>query len=271
VATERHAAKGKARASNPEISAPASRARKPRPNGSTAGYAQSTKMTPLLEQFAIEYLVDFNAAAAWRRANGKLGRPIPKNCAAAGYNALKHPMVQQRAAKAREIALAKAGITVEKTETEIARMAYIDIGDLYRADGTFKAFHEMSEDARHAIVAVETEELFDFSDEEDVRKRLYDVEGAVRALLEVANAMKPGELGALAVPVAALRGWAKPPKSDEKSPKYLVGYLRKVKLADKRGAVEMAARRDGIFKDKLVHEAGSSLEAIIAASHAVPA
>lgn len=219
-------------------------------------------MTPLLEQFALEYLVDFNAAAAWRRAHEKIGKPVPKNCAAGGYNALKHPMVQQRAAKAREIALAKAGITVEKTETEIARLAYVDIADAFDGQMMLKPLHAMSEETRRCIASVEVEELYERVGP-DADKLLDELLPMVRDLVA---AKTPAEMAST---VIAIKGWLADMPDEDSRERVLIGHLRKVKFWDKPKSLEMAARRDGIFKDKLVHEAGASLEKIIADSYKV--
>lgn len=261
MATERHAAKGKARASNPENSASA-RVRKPRPNGSTAGYAQSTKMTPLLEQFALEIVKDFNGAAAWRRANAALGRKIPKNAAASACQALKHPMVQQRATNARAIALAKAGISVEKTETEIARLAYVDIGDAFDGQMMLKPLHLMSEETRRCIAAVEVEELYERAGP-DADKLLDEI---LPMLRDLTGASTPEAIAGI---IAAIKGWLKDMPDEDSRERVLIGHLRKVKFWDKPKNLEMAARRDGLFKDKVVHEAGASLEKIIAQSYQV--
>lgn len=65
---------------------------------------------------------------------------------------LKHPavqkIIQERTAKAMEL----AGVSIERTLREVARIAYADPRRLFRADGTPIPIHELDEDTA-AIVA----------------------------------------------------------------------------------------------------------------------
>jgi hypothetical protein len=224
----------------------------------------SAASTPLREQFAIELLVDFHVHNAWIRAHVALGMQPPKRTGAA-YVALKDPYIADKMQALRAEAQNRAGINVERTEREIARLAYVDISQFYDADGRLLALHLIPEDARRAIVSVETEELFEFEEGEDPETALQELDPIVRDLVAAAKKVDiiPTEIKGF---LKALEVWQRPAKRDRRS-KHLIGYVRKVKIADKRGALELAGRRDGIFKDKVVHEAGSSLEKIIAESY----
>lgn len=233
---------------------PASRPRRVRP------------LTPVAERFAIEYCVDLHIQKAWARAHEALGLKAPSKKAHTPYRLLRDPRVQQRCQMTRIAAIKKAGITVEKTEAEIARLAYVDIGELYRPDGTFKPLHEIPEDSRRAIVGIEVEELYDFSDEEDAFARLDEADALVAQLLAAMPKPVPEPI---ALAVKELARWAKP-KKDGKRQKYHIGRIHKVKLADKKGSLELAGRRDKLFTDKVEHGLSASLESIIAESHKVP-
>jgi phage terminase small subunit len=50
-----------------------------------------------------------------------------------------------------------------------------------------------------------------------------------------------------------------------------IGHLKKVKLADRKGNLELLGRHLKLFTDKVEHEAGASLEQILARSMAPPA
>lgn len=228
----------------------------------------SAPSTPLREQFALEILIDFDIKAAWQRANAALGFKVPKTAAGA-YKALKDPNLNELIQARRAEVLNRAGINVERTEREIARLAYVDISQFYDTNGLLLPLHLIPEDARRAILSVESEELFDFSDEEDVRRRLDEAEVAIGALLGAVQAMKGEAIpAALALPLGQLKAWARPAKG--KSHKYLVGHVKKVKIADKKGALELAGRRDGIFRDRIEHSGSVTLEQIIAESHKEP-
>lgn len=222
-------------------------------------------------QFALELLVDFNVNEAWHRAHKALGTKPPAKRSGGAWVAMKDPAIAQMMTQLRAEAMNRAGINVERTEREIARLAYVDIAAFYDDRNCLRNIHDIPPEHRAAIVKIETDELFDFSDEGDVRRRLDSLELAATTLLATANSMKPGELGALAVGVAALRGAMKPAKPGDKRPKYLIGYTKKISIADKKGALELAGRRDGIFKDKVLHDVGETLEKIIADSYKVPA
>ena len=51
------------------------------------------------------------------------------------------------------------GLTVDRTLREVARVAYFDPLSIYNEDGSLKALHEMTPDARAAIASIKTEEL----------------------------------------------------------------------------------------------------------------
>lgn len=223
-------------------------------------------MTALQERFALEYPVDMHVGNAWKRAHESMGKTPPKS-ESGGRRALKNPHVLHRITLARTAAIQKAGLTVERTEVEIARLAYIDIGLLYNADGTFKGLDQIPEDARRAIVAIEVEELYEFDDEEDAEQLKQQLLPLLRDLvvhLDLAKLEPPTR-----AVVAAVKALIKPAK-DGKRHKHYVGRIHKVKLADKKGALELAGRRHKMFTDKVEHDVGTRLEDILAKSLEVP-
>lgn len=183
---------------------------------------------------------------------------------------MRNPLVAARMTLARTSALKQAGITVAKTETEIARLAYVDIGQLFDGEGCFKALEDIPEDARRAIVAIEVEELFDYSEEEDDFARLESVEILVAQLLGAVKSIKKegGLPAALTLPIDSLERWAKP-RSEKNRRKHYIGRVKKIKLADKKGALELAGKRDKLFTDRVEHGLSATLEDILAKSYQV--
>lgn len=219
------------------------------------------------ERFCIEYCVDLNAAKAYLRASAP---SQPKGAKQSAHRLLGRIDVQARLAQLFEKREKLAWITVEKTEREIARMAYVDIADLFDDRNCLLPLRQMPEDARRAIVSVETEEIYDFSDEADDLTRLEEVEALISTLLGAAQTLKKGGIPEpLAFPLSQLERWAKPKKEGDRRKRF-IGYTKKVKLADKKGANELAGKRDGLFKEKVEHSADSqTLEALVAASRKV--
>lgn len=60
---------------------------------------------------------------------------------------------------ATEKAAAIAGLTVERTLQEIARLAYSDPRKLFRLDGSMKPIHELDDDTAATIASVEVDEI----------------------------------------------------------------------------------------------------------------
>lgn len=236
---------------------------------------KTRELTPLLKQYAAELFADAvpDPVRAYRRACEKVGRPIPKSSSRA-YGALEDPRFRAFAQKLRapreimqDVHMAATTLTVHRTEQEIARLSYFDIADLYDSANCLKRVADIPEDARRAIVAVEVDEIFEFSESEELVARLDKVEDLVPLLLAgLPKAVITPEIAGI---VDSLRRWASPKKNERK--RHLIGYTRKVKLADKKGALELAGRRDGIFKDKVEHSGSVTLEQILAESHKAPA
>ena len=60
----------------------------------------------------------------------------------------------------------KLDISVERVIRELARVAFFDPLEFWNEDGTVKPLHEMSEDARRAIVGLDVAEMFEGSGEQ---------------------------------------------------------------------------------------------------------
>jgi len=113
-------------------------------------------LTGKQEAFCHEYLVDFNASAAAKRAGYS-----ERSARSTGHSLLKHPAVQ---ARLKVLALERTksvDASVELVLRELMNIATFDIADLYDEDGRLKPIHDIPEGARKAIAAVDAEELWE--------------------------------------------------------------------------------------------------------------
>lgn len=70
---------------------------------------------------------------------------------------LKEPEVAKMIAAGAEKAVAVAGLSVERTLLEVARIAYADPKHLYRTDGSLIPIAELSDDVRATVASVEVD------------------------------------------------------------------------------------------------------------------
>jgi phage terminase small subunit len=113
-------------------------------------------MTPKQELFALEYLKDLNATAAYKRA-GYSGKGNSAEATAAQL--LRNPKVAAKIQEAMDKRTSKLEITAETVLQEIARLAFVDISQAYDENNRLKPLHEMPEDVRRAIASIEVGEL----------------------------------------------------------------------------------------------------------------
>jgi phage terminase small subunit len=88
------------------------------------------KLTAKQAAFVAEYLVDFNSAAAARRAGYSV-----KTAQAIGVENLRKPLVQQAIQAAMLARQERVEITQDMVVRELAAMAFLDIRRLFDADG----------------------------------------------------------------------------------------------------------------------------------------
>jgi len=114
-------------------------------------------------RFAEEYVVDFNATQAAVRSG------YSKHTAKQqGSRLLSKADIQARVAELMAATSRRLGITVERTQQEIARIAYGDRRRLYNEDGSLKLPHELDDDAAALLSSLETEEVYAGKGEERV-------------------------------------------------------------------------------------------------------
>jgi phage terminase small subunit len=115
------------------------------------------RLTPKQEGFALAYIELQNCSAAYRAAYNTANMKR-KTVHEAASRLLKNSKVAARIAELKAPAIIAAGLSVERTLQEIARVAYADPRRLYRADGTLVPIVELDEDAAGMIAAIEVDE-----------------------------------------------------------------------------------------------------------------
>lgn len=129
-----------------------------KPPGRKAG------LTPQMERFAREYVVDLDAGAAALRAGysatGK-GSAATKAC-----HLLRRPDVAALVASLKAVQAERLDIKADDVLRELLRLARVDIGEAFDADGKLKPIKDIPVDVRRAISGVEVDELFEGHGEE---------------------------------------------------------------------------------------------------------
>ncbi len=98
--------------------------------------------------FVSEYLTTGNATHAYKKAYGIENDNV---AAVNAHNLLRNPKIQAYIEKFKSTIMEKAEVTIERTVAEIARIAFADIGQVYKA----KKVSELPEDIRRAISEVQ--------------------------------------------------------------------------------------------------------------------
>ena len=130
------------------------------PRAFEAGSAVTTRkkdeeLTAFHKLFILEYLIDLNATAAFIRAGGD---PFTAERQAArllrrGHNVARHVKIAlaERAAR--------VGLSADRVLREWGRMAFGDVRNVLRADGSLKNPHEYTEDDAAMIKGVKTRRI----------------------------------------------------------------------------------------------------------------
>lgn len=118
-----------------------------------------TKLTAKQRAFCEEYLIDLNASQAAMRAGYS-----KKTSPAIGTENLHKPLIAAYIAAELKKRSEATGITAERVLREMGRIAFADIREFYKEDGSLKSVTELGDDAAAAMAGMDIEELFDFSD-----------------------------------------------------------------------------------------------------------
>ncbi len=113
-------------------------------------------LTQKQEKFAQAVITENSLSDAYRAAydcSGMSGKTINEEASILA----DHPKVAPRIAELRDRLEKAADVTLERWMREQARIAFLDVRDLYNDDGMLKPLSEMSADARAAIASIDIE------------------------------------------------------------------------------------------------------------------
>lgn len=113
----------------------------------------TTGLTDLQQRFCQEYLKDFNATAAYIRAGYKAKRTAAER---ASSRLLRNVEVQAYLAKRINKAERKSEVTLEKTVSEVAKLAFSDITDTLRYGDEGVCFKDSEELPRSVTSTIES-------------------------------------------------------------------------------------------------------------------
>ncbi|WP_272970439.1 terminase small subunit [Comamonas terrigena] len=168
-------------------------------------------LNPKQERFAAEYLIDLNATQAAIRAGYSA-----KTAYSQGERLLRHVEVAKAIQAGQKARAVRTEITQDRVLQELGRIAFFDIRQLYRPDGTMKDPAEMDADTAAALASIE------------VREELERGTGD-----EEADVVAPG---------GATR---------RKRGELVGGYTIKTRVFDKVATLQLAMRHLGMLNDKL--------------------
>ena len=116
----------------------------------------SKGLTPKQERFCEEYIRDLNSSAAYRRAGYNARGNAAEAAASRLLSDVKVAAVIATAMKARS---KRTQVTADRVLKELARVAFLDIGNAFTSEGGLKPINEMDEDTRRAVAGIEVNEL----------------------------------------------------------------------------------------------------------------
>jgi Terminase small subunit len=90
---------------------------------------KDTKLSPKRQRFVDEYLVDYNASAAWIRAGYSA-----KSAGSSANHALKEPLVIAAIEEARKALSERTGVTQDEVRRELKSLAFAERGKVKDAD-----------------------------------------------------------------------------------------------------------------------------------------
>ena len=184
---------------------------------SNAGKPRATDQRP---ELFVRYFCEGKSGTEAARLAGY----APKSAHVAASRLLRKDKVRAAIDAFNRAATEAAGITVERTRRQIARLAYADVGELFDEAGALRPVHTLSPDARAQVASIEVDEIFHGTGDERrvigvTRKvRLRDMGKALDQCIDIlgmARATDPGTGGAgLHVTVVPWSRWRSSGSSD---------------------------------------------------------
>lgn len=152
------------------------------------------KLTPRRQEFVRQYIKSLNAAAAARAAGYS-----PASARHEGSRLLANDHVQQAISEARSALAEREAVTTERIVSELASIAFADLGDFFRLDGSVAVidFGNLPIGATKALESITVDEYVEGRGDsaENVRRirvRLHDKRAALVDLAKVLGMFNDG-------------------------------------------------------------------------------
>lgn len=151
----------------------------PGTRGAAQRQVEIVKITPRMERFVEEYVVDLNATAAARRAGYSAASAHVQ-----GERLLRHAEIAQRIQARQQALSASTNITAERVLREYARLAFLDIRKAFDAEGRLKPVRDLDDDTAAAIAGmdIESETAKDGTVTRTAKLKFTDKKGALDSL-----------------------------------------------------------------------------------------
>lgn len=174
----------------------------------------SQKLTLKQEAFCLRYIETGNATEAYRLAYDAKGMK-PASVSRKAFELLENVKITAYLAELKARQLKRHDVTVDRVLQEYARLAFLDIRKAFDPEGNLRPIHELDDDTAAAIAGLEVEHI--------------------RKPLEANEELEGQPHG----------GALKRNRGTE-----TIGHLAKIKLSDKRAALDSLARHLGMFVDR---------------------
>ncbi|OWK36917.1 terminase small subunit [Fimbriiglobus ruber] len=169
--------------------------------------------TPKQEKFCQKYIELGNASEAYRQAYDAENMS-PEAIGVEACRLLQNPKVALRIEDLQRLHLKRHEVTIDRVVAEYAKLAFLDIRKAFDSDGNLKPIHEMDDDTAAAISGLEVEVKRVFGEASDEYESQPHGGALKRAHADLST------------------------------------RLHKIKLTDKKGALDSLARHLGMFTDK---------------------
>lgn len=164
------------------------------------------ELSPLMRRFIYQYPIDHDIAAAMERAGSRAKRGSMQSI---GGKWLRVPFIAKMIEEREKEIADEAKVTATRILKEMARVAFLDIRELFDDNGDLLPVKEMPEDAARALGGLEVIEQF------------------------------------------------------SRDGKVSEGFLKKLKVIDKKGMLDSLAKIRGMFVDKQEVETGNNLTKLL--------
>ncbi len=135
-------------------------AHQPSPHEEKSSPGEPPHLSDIESAFVDQYLVDLNAAAAYRRVKPGVSVATAKT---SGPEMLRRPHVAAEAERRRAVVHAaveqETGITVARVVEELGHVGFFDPGELFDKDGKRLPIHKLPEKTRRAIAGFSLDEV----------------------------------------------------------------------------------------------------------------